>query len=58
MSAEFQDLAGEAAEKAKQKNLDGATLASVRMTIHCVKCHEYTRENRITYLDSRVPYIR
>jgi hypothetical protein len=58
MSAEFQDLAGEVAEKAKQRNLDGATLAYVRMTVNCVKCHEYTRANRITQLDSRAPYIR
>jgi hypothetical protein len=58
LSAEFQDLAQEVAEKAKQKNLDGATLAYVRMTVNCVKCHEYTRENRITRLDSRVSYIR
>jgi hypothetical protein len=58
LSAEFQDLAQEVAEKAKQKNLDGATLAYVRMTVNCVKCHEYTRENRITRLDSRVPYIQ
>ena len=58
LSAEFQDLAQEVTEKAKQKNLDGATLAYVRMTVNCVKCHEYTRENRITRLDSRVPYIR
>ena len=46
------------AEKARQKNLDGATLAYVRMTIQCVKCHEYTRDNRITLRDSRVPHIR
>jgi len=58
LSAEFQDLAQEVAEKARQKNLDGATLAYVRMTVNCVKCHEYTRENRITRLDSRAPYIR
>jgi hypothetical protein len=58
LSAEFRDLAQEVAEKAKQKNLDGATLAYVRMTVNCVKCHEYTRENAITRRDSRVPYIR
>jgi hypothetical protein len=58
MSAEFQDLAGELVEKAKRKNLDGATLAYARMTVHCVKCHEFTRENRITGLDSGVPSIR
>jgi hypothetical protein len=49
LSAEFQDLADELAQKAKEKNLDGATLAYVRMTLNCVKCHEYTRDNRITW---------
>jgi hypothetical protein len=53
LSAEFQDLAEEISVKAKQKNLDGATLAYVRMTLNCVKCHEYTRDNRITLHDSR-----
>jgi hypothetical protein len=48
MSAEFQDLADEISAKAKQRNLDGATLAYVRMTMSCVKCHQYTRENRLT----------
>jgi hypothetical protein len=52
MSAEFQDLAGEVAEKAREKNLDGATLAYVRLTLSCVKCHQYTRDNRITRLES------
>jgi hypothetical protein len=51
MSAEFQDLAEELARKAKEKNLDGATLAYVRLTMNCVKCHEFTRDNRITRLD-------
>lgn len=52
LSAEFQDLADELAQKAKEKNLDGATLAYVRLTMNCVKCHEYTRDKRITRLDS------
>jgi hypothetical protein len=52
MSAEFRDLADEIAQKAIQKSLDGATLAFVRMTLSCVKCHEYTRGNRITRRES------
>jgi len=49
MSAEFQDLADELATKAKQRNLDGASLAYVRLTLNCVKCHEYARDNRLTW---------
>jgi hypothetical protein len=51
LSAEFQDLADELAQKAKERNLDGATLAYVRLTLNCVKCHQYTRDNRLTRLD-------
>jgi hypothetical protein len=50
LSAEFQDLADELARKAKEKNLDGMSLAYVRLTLNCVKCHEYTRDNRLTRL--------
>ncbi|MFG0294870.1 MAG: hypothetical protein ACF8PG_03105 [Maioricimonas sp. JB045] len=31
-------------EAAAEKNLDGATLAYVQMTISCVKCHKYLRQ--------------
>jgi hypothetical protein len=51
MSSEFQDQAAELAAKAKQRNLDGASLAYVRMTLNCVKCHQYTRDNRLTRRD-------
>jgi hypothetical protein len=54
LSAEFQDLADELARKAKEKNLDGMSLAYVRLTLNCVKCHEYTRDNRLTQLDPPV----
>jgi hypothetical protein len=33
-------------QKAKDKNLDGATLGYVDMTLTCVKCHQHTREVR------------
>ena len=56
LSAEFQDLADEMAGKAKAKNLDGATLAYVRMTLNCVKCHKLVRDERlITLKASRSP---
>ena len=35
-------------QKAKAKNLDGATLAYVDMTVTCVRCHQYCREIRDT----------
>lgn len=33
-------------KRAQAKNLDGATLAYVDMTMSCVRCHEHTREIR------------
>jgi hypothetical protein len=43
-TGEFQRLADELAKKAKEKNMDGATLAYVRLTVNCVNCHKYVRE--------------
>ena len=31
---------------ADEKNIDGATLAYVQMTLSCVRCHKYLRDNR------------
>jgi cytochrome c556 len=52
-SNEFQDLAGELAAKAKERNLDGATLAYVKLTMNCIKCHQLVREGRLISLESR-----
>jgi hypothetical protein len=41
----------EITRKAKEKNLDGATLGYVDMTLTCVRCHQYTREEA----DARLP---
>lgn len=30
---------------ADEKNIDGATLAYVQMTLSCVRCHKYLRDN-------------
>ncbi len=43
----FQKAAETAIEKAKAKNIDGATLAYVDMTMTCVRCHQHTREEGI-----------
>lgn len=37
-------------KKAKDKNLDGATLGYVDMTLACVRCHQNTRETKIGLL--------
>jgi cytochrome c556 len=34
------------AAKAKEKNLDGATLAYTEMTMSCVRCHNYFRNQK------------
>jgi hypothetical protein len=50
-SNEFRRAAEALVDKAKEKNLDGASLAYVEMTLCCVKCHKYVREVRMTRLD-------
>ena len=43
-TSEFQRLATEMVAKAKDKNIDGATLAYLRLTMNCVNCHKYVRQ--------------
>ena len=43
-TADFQRLADDLMKKARARNLDGATLAYVQMTMSCVKCHKYVRD--------------
>jgi len=43
-TTEFQRLADEMDRKAKDKNVDGATLAYLRLTMNCVNCHKYVRQ--------------
>ncbi|MCI0701751.1 MAG: hypothetical protein L0241_11765 [Planctomycetia bacterium] len=42
-AATFKESAELLAAKAKEKNLDGATVAYTDMTLSCVKCHNYIR---------------
>jgi hypothetical protein len=50
----FQRSAETVIEKAKAKNLDGATLAYLDMTMTCVRCHQHTREEGIGRIAPRV----
>lgn len=43
-SGEFRRAADALNQAAKEKNLDGATLAYVDMTVKCVNCHKYVRK--------------
>jgi hypothetical protein len=45
-SSEFQRITNELAVQANRKNLDGATLAYVQLTLNCVKCHKHVRAVR------------
>jgi hypothetical protein len=50
-SNDFRRVANEMMENAKKKNLDGAALNYVDLTLTCVKCHKYVREVRMARLD-------
>lgn len=46
-SSEFAAIADELARCAREHDLNGATLSYVRLTINCVDCHKFVRNNRI-----------
>jgi cytochrome c556 len=50
-SNEFRRAAEVMIQKARDKNIDGVSLAYVEMVLSCVKCHQHTRELR----DARLP---
>jgi cytochrome c556 len=50
-SAEFQRITNELTKQAQKKNLDGAALAYVQMTMSCVNCHKYVRGVRMARAD-------
>jgi hypothetical protein len=50
-SDQFQSNCEDLVKQAKDKNLDGAALAYVQLTLSCVKCHKYVREMRKTSLE-------
>lgn len=42
-TTDFQRIADDLSKQAKEKNIDGATLAYVRLTMNCVQCHKFVR---------------
>lgn len=45
-SAEFRRACGTLSDAAKAKNLDGATVAWMDVTLKCVQCHKYVRDEQ------------
>jgi hypothetical protein len=44
MTTDFQQHADDLVKQAKAKNIDGATLAYVKLTMTCVQCHKFIRD--------------
>lgn len=55
-STDFRRAADALTEAAREKNLDGATLAFMQVTQRCVDCHKYMR--RIEGADASAPGLR
>jgi cytochrome c556 len=51
LTNEFQALTDELGQKAKERNLDGATVAYVKLTINCIACHKLVRDERLVRLE-------
>lgn len=54
-SAEFRRAADALTAAANKKNLDGAALAYVDLTMKCVNCHKYVRGVRMARLEGSKP---
>jgi len=50
-SADFRRTANSLTEAGKKKNLDGAALAFVELTLKCVNCHKYVRGVKVAKRD-------
>ena len=57
-SGEFQRTAATLTEAAQKKNLDGAALAYVELTMKCINCHKYVREVRMARFEPQQPLRR
>jgi hypothetical protein len=44
LTTDFQRHADELVKQSKAKNIDGATLAYVKLTMSCVQCHKFIRD--------------
>lgn len=52
---EFRRRADVLAEAAKERNVDGATLAYTQLTFSCVSCHKYMRGKKVASLTTGTP---
>lgn len=57
-SSDFRRATDALSEAAREKNLDGATLAYLEMTLKCVNCHKYVRHVRKPGKDGPIPKKR
>jgi type II secretory pathway component PulM len=51
-SSDFRRAADDLARSAREKNLDAAALAYVRLTMGCVNCHKYMRGVRVAGIEA------
>ena len=51
-SGEFRRATEALAEAAKKKNIDGAALAYMEVTLKCVNCHKYVRRIKVAKADA------
>ena len=56
-SNQFRRSAETLIKDAKDKNLDAAALTYMEMTLTCVRCHKYVREERMTRLELDSPRV-
>jgi hypothetical protein len=56
-SNEFRRAAETISRKARDKNIDGVTLAYMDLTMSCVRCHQYVREVRDAALPGDRPVV-
>jgi hypothetical protein len=54
-SNEFRSNTRDLIKRAKEKNIDGAALAYIDMTLTCVRCHKHVREVRSVHRDLPAP---
>jgi cytochrome c556 len=45
-SADFRRITDRLTDAARKKSLDGAALAYVELTMNCIECHKYVRDQR------------
>jgi hypothetical protein len=57
-SNDFRRTAETLVQNAKDKNLDGAALTYVELTLSCLRCHKYVREVRMTRRNREVERVR